>query len=184
MPATQLMHAASPVAILYLPATHRTHRPHCRGLVHPALQVQSVSSSLNVDPALHLQSVRSVLPRGEVECPGHASQTLDTFAPHTEEYVPSSQGWHGATYPENHIYLPGVHILHSTLPQSSAYQPGMHATHTARPSNPPVDVPCRQTRQVFSAWAPTPLEYLPAVQWAQALFPVWTLYFPAAHCTH
>jgi len=39
-PATQLLHAADPNAILYFPATHKAHGPPS-GPVDPALQVQS-----------------------------------------------------------------------------------------------------------------------------------------------
>lgn len=43
VPATQLVQATLPVAVLYFPATHARHGPP-RGPVYPALQVQFVDT--------------------------------------------------------------------------------------------------------------------------------------------
>jgi len=61
LPATQLLHAACPGAFLYVPAVHCMHIPPA-GPVHPALQVQSTSSSLASD---------------ELELPGHVEQAAE-----------------------------------------------------------------------------------------------------------
>ena len=54
-PAKQLLHAASPVAILYCPAMHSVH----------------VSPLAPENPALHLQSDNSLLAAGASELVGH-----------------------------------------------------------------------------------------------------------------
>jgi len=55
MPAAHAVHVALPDAVLYLPATHSEHEP----------------PSGPVEPALHVQSVETKLPDGELEFAGH-----------------------------------------------------------------------------------------------------------------
>jgi len=57
-PAAQSVHAAFPVSILYVPATHSVHGPQ----IGP------------VDPALQVQAVEAVLCTGEVESGGQILQ--------------------------------------------------------------------------------------------------------------
>ena len=75
VPAAQSLHAALPVATLYLPATHWEHGP-------PLLPVA---------PALQEQLVEAVLAAGEFECVGHAEHVLTDVAPMVGEKVPTPQ---------------------------------------------------------------------------------------------
>jgi len=79
-PAKQLVHAAFPAAILYLPATHWVHDP----------------PSGPVEPALHAQSVIVLLPAGESALVGHETQPELAAAPcvHRFRYWPAKHGEH------------------------------------------------------------------------------------------
>ena len=78
VPDPQSVHAAEPLAILYLPATHPVHTP----------------PSGPVDPALHEQAVTAVLGLGEFELAGHVTQVDSSVAPVVAEYFPAAQFTH------------------------------------------------------------------------------------------
>ena len=77
-PAPQSVHAALPVAVLYLPAAHGEHAPPS-GPVNPMLQVQAVATELGL---------------GELEFAGHATQVDSSVAPVVAEYFPAAQFTH------------------------------------------------------------------------------------------
>ena len=58
VPAGQLMHALDPLICLYFPASH-------------ALHAKTAGISALVNPSLHTQSLKLVLPTEEDELPGH-----------------------------------------------------------------------------------------------------------------
>jgi len=70
----QFSQALLPITFLYLPAPHCTHDP-----VDP------------VHPALHSQSVCSLLPAGETEFAGQLTQLPWAWAPTPLEYLPAIQ---------------------------------------------------------------------------------------------
>jgi len=93
-PATQLVHTASPVAILYLPATHALQLP----------------SSSRMYPELHVQSSCSPFADAEAE---FVAQAWHTFVIEPAgEYFPSAQSVHEAL-PGGMLYLPSKHNEHS-----------------------------------------------------------------------
>ena len=72
LPAPQLVHAAEPVAALYVPATQAVHVPPF-GPEYPGLQTQLLD------------------PTADCEFNGHARQVLTSSAPVVVEYLPSTQ---------------------------------------------------------------------------------------------
>ena len=75
VPTPQLVHAALPPPILYVPAAHGEDTP----------------PSDPVYPALQAQAAAAVLKLGELELPGHAIQVAAAIAPAVAEYVPTPQ---------------------------------------------------------------------------------------------
>ena len=63
--AEQLLHGAEPEAVLYLPATHKSHGPPFGPL----------------EPALHPHAVTTELPANALELSGQLTQTSEVFAP-------------------------------------------------------------------------------------------------------
>ena len=106
LPSTQLVHAASPVATLYLPATHCVQ----------------VSPSGPVQPGSQVQSICSSLAAGALEFGGHVWHTSDV-APSVVEYLPSTQLVHAAS-PVATLYLPATHCVQ--VSPSGPVQPGSH----------------------------------------------------------
>lgn len=97
--AKQASHAAGPVLALYFPATHPVHAPPL-----PPFPVY---------PALHAQSMISLLPRGDPVFAAHVWQTVDTVALTVVEYVLTSQSVQMAE-PLAVLYLPATHPKHET----------------------------------------------------------------------
>jgi len=86
------VHAASPDAILYLPATHCVH----------------TSPPFGPDqPALHVQAVAMELPNGEFELAGQSTQVLIFVAPGVTEYVAVLHSTHSLFSLLQ--YAPGLH---------------------------------------------------------------------------
>ena len=85
------MHAASPVAFLYLPATHWMH-------ANPFGPEK---------PALHVQAVATELPNGEFEFSGHPLQVLAWVAPGVTEYVAVPHSTH--SFSSSLKYAPALH---------------------------------------------------------------------------
>ena len=96
VPVPQSVHAALPVASLYLPAAHGEHTPPS-GPVEPVLQVQAVAAELGL---------------GELELPGHATQADSTVAPVVAKYFPAAQSVHTAE-PVVLLYFPLAHAEHT-----------------------------------------------------------------------
>ena len=145
-PAAQSVQTALPVAILYLPATHREHTP----------------PSGPVDPALQVQAVTAVLGLGELEFAGHATQVDSSVAPVVGKYFPVAQSVHAAE-PLAILYLPVTHAVHAvnllyltiTMPV-----PPLRPAFGDLPAPPPPPVPSKPS--TFSL-PPPPLPPVPPV---------------------
>ena len=98
VPAPQSLHAALPVAILYLPATQAAHGPVPSG---------------PEKPTLHVQAARAELELGELELVGHARQAAAAVAPTVVETVPAPQSLHAAL-PVAILYLPATQAVHTS----------------------------------------------------------------------
>ena len=101
------------------------------------------------EPAVHLQSVCSLLPASEIAPAGHVEHCP---APIVSLYLPSSHAVHAtpseaAVYPTTHLQsinslLPDAelvcvgHVEHTPIPIATLYVPNSHAVQTA-----PFDVP-------------------------------------------
>ena len=119
-PAVQLLHVASPGAILCFPATHFIHGPPS-GPVKPAMHVQSVVLLLPVgDVALETQFKHLVWSTDEYVLSEHCVHVTDDGA----EIVP---GLHSKQFddPFTALYFPSAHISHG--PPSSPVNPATHA---------------------------------------------------------
>ena len=99
VPAAQSVHAAMPVLILYLPATHAEH----------------VAPFAPVNPALHVQAVITVLETGAFAFAGHAEHVDDVLAPTAPENVAVPQSVH-ASLPALLLYLPATQAEHTPPP--------------------------------------------------------------------
>jgi hypothetical protein len=95
VPAPQLLHAAEPLASLYVPVAHAEH----------------VSPSGPVKPTLHVQSATAELELGELEPAGHVTQVVAIVAAVVVEYVPAPQSAHAAL-PVTTLYLPVTQAVH------------------------------------------------------------------------
>jgi len=85
VPTGQFSHAPGPGAGLYLPAKHSTHVP----------------PSGPEDPALHLQSISSLLPTRECDRSGQAVHDCKVVPAELTEYLPAGHGKHAdGTGPE------------------------------------------------------------------------------------
>ena len=93
-PATQSVHAALLMLLLYFPATHDTHEPPLTP-EEPVLQMQSVISSLAITAA---------------EFKGHAWHTSEAAAT-AVEYFPATQFVHAAL-PGLLLYFPAAQTTH------------------------------------------------------------------------
>ncbi len=109
--AAQSVHAALPVLILYLPATH----------------VEQTPPSGPVKPTLHVQATRTELAVGELELVGQARQVVTTVAPTVVEYVPAPQLVH-ATEPEVVLYVPAIHSWQDAGPVAMVHRL-IHSQH-------------------------------------------------------
>ena len=74
-PTSHSKHGALPVDVLCFPATHCVHSP----------------PSGPLDPLLHIQSLRELLPDGDNDRGGQLEHVLDVVAPEVAEYVPAAQ---------------------------------------------------------------------------------------------
>jgi len=74
-PTSHSEHGALPVDVLCFPATHCVHSP----------------PSGPLDPLLHIQSLRELLPDGDDDRGGQLEHVLDVVAPEVAEYVPAAQ---------------------------------------------------------------------------------------------
>ena len=88
----QSVHAALPLLVLYLPATHAEHTP----------------PSGPVNPALHIQAAIEELDTAELEFDTHDTHVAEAVAPTASEYVPTPQSMHTAL-PPLVLYLPATH---------------------------------------------------------------------------
>ena len=165
VPVPQSVHAALPVATLYLPAAHGEHTPPS-GPVEPVLQVQAVAAELGL---------------GELELPGHAKQVDSIVAPVVAKYFPAAQSVHAAL-PVVILYLPVAHGEHT--PPSSPVDPALHVqATTAVLGLGELELPGHAT-QADSTVAPAVAEYFAAAQSVHTALPVAILYLPATHDVH
>jgi hypothetical protein len=92
LPAPQPVHAAEPMSVLYVPATHAEQEP----------------PSDPVYPLLQRQWVAAALPLGELESARHAVQVVAEAAPTAAENALAAQAVHAAE-PEPALYFPATH---------------------------------------------------------------------------
>ena len=95
VPASQLMHATLPLALLYVPASQGEQSPPF-GPVYPALQAHAVTAELVL---------------GEFVFTGHTKQADATVAPTIPEYFPVEQPVHDPL-PLKSLYVPTPHAAH------------------------------------------------------------------------
>ncbi len=162
VPATQSTHAALPVTILYLPATHAEHVP-------PFAPVK---------PALQVQAVITVLELGAFALEGQAKHVDEALAPTAAEYVADPQSVHTAL-PLLVLYLPATHV--EQTPPSGPEDPALHVQIVLDAAEFEF---ARQTRHAEDAVAPTVCKYVPVPQSVHASLPALVLYFPATHNAH
>ena len=164
-PATQLLHAASPGANLYFPATHSKHVP----------------PSAPDEPALQTQAVDTELPASELEFVGHPRHVLASSAPTYTEYVPIAQSVH-APDPVSALCFPATHWVH--VPPSGPDEPALQvqAVDTELPASEFEFV--GHAKHVEAWLAPGDTEYVPISQSTHAVDPASVLYFPASQNKH
>ena len=92
LPAAQPVHAAEPMSVLYVPATHAEQEP----------------PSDPKNPLLQRQWVAAALPLGELESAGHGAQVEAKAAPTAAENALAAQSVHAAE-PEPALYFPATH---------------------------------------------------------------------------
>jgi hypothetical protein len=92
LPAAQPVHAAEPMSVLYVPATHAEQEP----------------PSDPVYPLLQRQSRAAALPLGELESAGHVAQVEAKAATTAAENALAAQSVHAAE-PEPALYFPATH---------------------------------------------------------------------------
>jgi hypothetical protein len=93
VPISQSGHVSDPASALYFPAMHSEH----------------VSPLRPDEPALHMQSISSLLAVGALELSGQ-SRHSSVEAPTTVEYLPAEQSMHAA-FPDTILYLPATHCV-------------------------------------------------------------------------
>ena len=115
VPAVQGVHAALPVAVLKVPATHAEHGPPL-GPVYPALQIQAVTTVLEI---------------GDVVFAGHARQVVILIAPSAAEYVATGHVKQVVTTVAAVVieYVPAAQLVHAALPVAVLKVPATHAEH-------------------------------------------------------
>jgi len=93
-PARQLVHAASPAAVLNFPASHAVHDPPSTP-VYPGLQIQSVGLPLAAGAwALFVHAVHMLSPGIENVSAAHGSQLAIESAAVSGEKYPAPHGEH------------------------------------------------------------------------------------------
>ena len=164
-PDSQLVHSASPVDNLYLPATHPTH----------VLPLEPVK------PALQMQSDCASLALGASELDRQATHVEFAVAPTAAEYVPCPQSLQAAD-PAAALKVPATHCEHD--PPSDPVEPALQVQAVELELPAGVSESVGQSKHVESAVEPTAAEYLPCPQSLQAADPAAALKVPAAHCEH
>jgi hypothetical protein len=160
--ATQSVHVALPVLILYLPGTHAEQTPPL-GPVKPTLQVQATRTELEI---------------GELEPAGHVTQVVATVAPGVVEYVAAAQSVHTAL-PVLILYFPGTHA--EQTPLSGPVKPTLHVQAARAELEIGELEPAGQATQVVATVAPDVVEYVAAAQSVHTALPVLILYLPIVH---
>ena len=168
-PGPHVEHTVLPRASLYVPAVQTAHVAFGR----PKLRVKY--------PALHLQSVDSVLPCTDVELPVHGMHVLAAVAAGVPEYVALPQFVHKAG-PDAILNWPGRQAAH--VPPFGPVYPALHvhAVCTLLPAGELELV--GHVLHVELAVAATAPEYVPALQSVHVAGPVDVLYFPATQFEH
>jgi hypothetical protein len=161
----QSVHAALPVTILYLPATHAEHVP-------PFAPVY---------PALHEQAATVVLETGAFAFAGHDEHVDKALAPTTSENVAVPQSVHAAL-PVTILYLPATHAVH--VPPFAPVNPALHKQATTVVLETGAFAFAGHDEHVDKALAPTTAENFAASQSVHAALPLLVLYLPATHAVH
>jgi hypothetical protein len=151
-------------AVLKLPVGHAMHVP----------------PSSPEYPALHLQSVCSLLPSRDCDEARHESHTLSVFAI-VVEYLSTGQLSHVAG-PTVVLYVPAPHAAHVVpslpvypllhLQSMASLLPGLDCMFVAHPKHVVIDT------------AAPSVEYLSATQFVHDAGPVASLNVPAKHAVH
>jgi hypothetical protein len=180
--APQSLHAALPLAVLYLPATHAEHVPPS-GPVYPGEQAATTHGppAGPVYPVMQVQAVTAVLGLGDIVFAGQVKQVDATVAPAVPEYVPAPQSVH-VPLPLAILYFPATHALH-TPPFGPVY-PALQAQAVTTVLVPGEFELPGHARQVVTPVAADVPEYVPTPQLLHATLPVVLLYLPAAHGEH
>ena len=90
--AEQLRHVALPADVVYSPTPHSEHGASpVDVLCFPATHCMHSPPSGPLDPLLHIQSLRELLPDGDDDRGGQLEHVLDVVAPEVAEYVPAAQ---------------------------------------------------------------------------------------------
>jgi len=168
-PGPHVEHTVLPRASLYVPAVQTAHVAFGR----PMSRVKY--------PALHLQSVDSVLPCTEVEKGVHAMHVLAVVAAGVPEYVALPQIVHAAV-PGAILYVPSRQGSH--VPPFGPLYPAlhMHAVCTLLAGGEAEND--GQLLHVTIDMAANAPEYVFTPQSVHATDPVDALYFPATQFTH
>jgi hypothetical protein len=159
VPVPQSVHAALPLLVLYLPATHVEQTPPF-GPEDPTLQVQVV------------------LDAAEFEFTGQTTHAEEAVAPTVTENVPPEQS-EQAPDPLKSLYLPATHAVH--VPPFAPVNPALHKQAAITVLETGAFEFTEHATHVDEALAPTAAEYVAAPQSVQATLPALVLYFPATH---
>ena len=202
LPAAHLVHSVAPSKSEYVPAPHclqsltvvlpllAEYVPAsqstqallpCTALNLPLAQREHTPPSGPVDPALHLQSDRLLLPDGESERNGHAVQVASAVAPVEVEYFPDPHSLHGAV-PGAVLNLPALHWVQG--PPLLPLLPALHRQASLLLLAAGEDESVGQSKHDDSVVALSVFEYFPEPQLSHALAPALALNFPAIQAVH
>jgi len=168
-PGPHVEHTVLPRASLYVPAVQTAHVAFGR----PMLRVKY--------PALHLQSVDSVLPCTEVEKGVHAMHVLAVVAAGVPEYVALPQFVHAAV-PDAILNWPGRQAAH--VPPFGPVYPALHVHAICKLLPEDEAENDGQAMHVAIDVAATAPEYVFAPQSVHVADPFDALYFPVAQFAH
>ena len=137
MPASQSVHRAEPLSVLYFPAAHAPHAPPS-GPACPALQTQLATA-----PA----------PKGEFEFAGHEAHVV--AATTAAEYFPAPHHWQALsdTAPAAAEALPASHSRQE-LEYNVQYFPAPHCVHVFAYPEPEVKMVTDPSAHFVHAAAP------------------------------
>jgi hypothetical protein len=181
--ASQFVQLPMPGSVLYVPATHATHR---------------TPFSAPEYPALHRQSVNCMLRISENVFAGHSRQSVGTVAAGKTRYLPATQFMHSASSSES-LYVPAGQAS-QPIPLGAGEKPGLqlqsdedslpvelvlesagHAVHSDAPA--PAYVFRAHVVQAETLTAASVAEAVPAAHSVQGEVPLLVLYLPGMQAT-